>query len=175
MRVTFSYDEFIAQFARAQRPIYAYICTLLPNRGDADEVFQQTSLILWRDREQFSPDGDFVRWGCGIAHNRVRNFLRLRRHRDVYFTEALVDELSEKRLANDDLFAWRREALKQCLQKLPEKQREMVRLYYEESSSTKEVAERLGVSTTSLYTRLHRIRITLLECIQKALRGERGI
>jgi RNA polymerase sigma-70 factor (ECF subfamily) len=172
MPVTFSYDEFIAQFVRAQRRIYSYICTLLPNASDADEVFQQTSLILWRDRDQFCPDGDFVRWGCGIAHNRVRNFLRLRRHRDTYFTEALIDELSEKRLAGDDLFAQRSQALKQCLQKLPENQREMVHLCYEESGSMKSVAERLSISTTSLYTRLHRIRIALLECIQKTLRGE---
>jgi RNA polymerase sigma-70 factor (ECF subfamily) len=172
MPVTLSHDEFIAHFARAQRRIYAYICTLLPHAADADEVFQQTALILWRDRQQFCPDGDFVRWGCGIAHNRVRNFLRLRRHRDQYFTEAMIDELSEKRLAADDQFTQRSQALKQCMQKLPDKQREMVNLCYEQNGSMKPVADRLGITTTSLYTRLHRIRIALLECIQKTLGRE---
>src|SRR5262245_40986233 len=78
MPVTTSNEQFIELFARSQRRIYSYIATLLPNSSDVEEVFQQTCLVLWRDRERFIADLDFVRWGCGIAHNRVRNFLRLR-------------------------------------------------------------------------------------------------
>jgi RNA polymerase sigma-70 factor, ECF subfamily len=70
------HDQFVERFVRSQDRIYAYVATLLPNRADAEEVFRQTSLILWKRWQQFDPDRDFVRWACGIAHHEVQNFLR---------------------------------------------------------------------------------------------------
>ena len=48
-------DQFAEQFLRSQRRVYAYIVSMLPNRADAEEVFQQTSLILWRKWADFAP------------------------------------------------------------------------------------------------------------------------
>ena len=70
------HDQFVERFIRSQDRIYAYVATQLPNRADAEEVFQQTSLILWRKWQQFDPHRDFVRWACGIAHREVCSFLR---------------------------------------------------------------------------------------------------
>jgi RNA polymerase sigma-70 factor (ECF subfamily) len=60
------HDQFVERFVRSQDRIYAYVATLLPNRADAEEVFQQTSLILWKKWQQFDPSRDFVRWACGM-------------------------------------------------------------------------------------------------------------
>ena len=74
------HEQFAERFVRSQDRIYAYVVTLLPNRTDAEEVFQQTSLVLWKKWQQFDPSRDFVAWACGIAHHEVQNFLR--KHRD---------------------------------------------------------------------------------------------
>ncbi len=65
-------ERFVSQFTVAHRRIYAFILTLLPNRSEADEVMQETSLVLWRQFDQFDPQRDFVRWACGVALNQVR-------------------------------------------------------------------------------------------------------
>jgi RNA polymerase sigma-70 factor (ECF subfamily) len=46
------HDQFVERFIRCQARIYAFVVTLLPNRADADEVFQQTSLIATGPRCQ---------------------------------------------------------------------------------------------------------------------------
>src|SRR5260370_21160240 len=105
------HGQLVERFVRSQDRIYASLATLLPNRADAEEVFQQTSLILWRKWQQFDPGRDFVRWACGIAHHEVSNFLRKRADRGrVYLSEDVLAELAEVRLEAHDGLAGRRSA-----------------------------------------------------------------
>jgi hypothetical protein len=39
------HDQFVERFVRSQDRICAYVAMLLPNRADAEEVFQQTQLL----------------------------------------------------------------------------------------------------------------------------------
>jgi hypothetical protein len=49
------HERFAERFVRSQDRIYAYVVTLLPNRADAEEVFQQTCLALWKKWGEFDP------------------------------------------------------------------------------------------------------------------------
>jgi DNA-directed RNA polymerase specialized sigma24 family protein len=62
------HDQFVERFVRSQDRIYAYVALQLPNRDDAEEVFQQTNRILWKTWQQFDPTWDFLRWACGITY-----------------------------------------------------------------------------------------------------------
>src|SRR6516162_2155469 len=113
------HDQFVERFVRSQDRIYAYVATLLPNRTDAEEVFQQTSLVLWKKWQQFDPDRDFVRWACGMAHHEVRNFLRKHAEkRRVYLSEDVLEEVARVRLDLHDVLEARRRALRECLARL---------------------------------------------------------
>src|SRR5437763_10149240 len=108
--------EFVERLVRGQDRVYAYIVTLLPNRDDAEEVFQQTSLALWKKWEQYDPDRDFVRWACGMAHFEVSNFLR--KHADkgrVDLSDDVLSEVARTRLELHDVLEARRQALRLCL------------------------------------------------------------
>jgi RNA polymerase sigma factor (sigma-70 family) len=68
----------------------------------------------------------------------------------------------------------RHECLEQCLQKLSESNRELIRDYYQRDLQTKgdsrsEQARRLGVSAGALRVRAHRLRAALLDCIRDCL------
>src|SRR5436190_24162203 len=98
------HDRFVERFVRCQDRLYAYVATLLPNRADAEEVFQQTSLVLWRKWQEYDLGRDFLPWACGIAHHEVRNFLR--KHKDrgrVYLGEDVLAEVGQVRLELHDL------------------------------------------------------------------------
>ena len=92
---TARHEQFARAFVQYQDRVYGYIATMLPNRHDAEDVFQQTSLILWQKWEQFDPERDFLSWACGIARNEVRNFLRRHGRARVVLSERLMDELAE--------------------------------------------------------------------------------
>jgi RNA polymerase sigma-70 factor, ECF subfamily len=172
MTTSRSHDDFAELFVLNQRRIYAYIATLLGNSSDVEEVFQQTSLLLWKKWEQFDLDGDFTRWACGIAHNQVRNFVRLHRHRDVFFSQTMLDDLAEVHLSQEPHFDRRGQALNNCLEQLPPKQRELVGVCYRGAEPMKAIAAKMRIAPSALYMKLHRLRQTLLNCVESALARE---
>jgi RNA polymerase sigma-70 factor, ECF subfamily len=49
------YGQFVQLFAQGRDSLFAYIFSLLPHWPDAEDVFQQTSLVLWRKFGEFQP------------------------------------------------------------------------------------------------------------------------
>jgi len=85
--------EFAAFFVKSQRQIYGYILTIVSDPNDADDILQETSLILWNKPRQLATQQDFTRWACGIARNVIRNW-RVKQGRDRHlFSEAMIEEL----------------------------------------------------------------------------------
>jgi RNA polymerase sigma-70 factor (ECF subfamily) len=173
MTSSHSHDAFAELFVLNQRRIYGYIATLLANSSDVEEVFQQTSLSLWRKWTTFDPAGDFTRWACGIAHNHVRNFVRLHRHHNVYLSQGMLDDLAEVHLSQEPQFDQRGQALNDCLEQLPAKQRELVERCYRGTEPMKSIADKLRIAPSALYMKLHRLRQVLLHCVELALGGEK--
>ena len=96
-------NEFVSLLTASQRRLYAFICTLVIDRTDADEVLQETNLALWEQAERFEAGTNFLAWSCRIAHYKV---LKLRdtakRHRvrlDDAVLELLATETIEKERA----------------------------------------------------------------------------
>ena len=64
------------------------------------------------------------------------------------------------------------EALKNCLTKLPGKQRTLVESAYGRGVRIDQMAEEIGRTPMSLYKALHRIRMSLADCIEQFLQKE---
>ena len=160
-------DEFARHFIQNQSRVYAYIATLLPNRSDAEEILQRTSLVMWQKWDQFDATRGFLPWARGIALNEIRNFMRRSERKNVHLSDAVLGLLAteiEQQGQND-----RMSELHHCLQQLEVRQRQLVEQCYLESLGVKRVAESLGSSVDAIYMRLHRIRRSLLQCIESRL------
>jgi RNA polymerase sigma-70 factor (ECF subfamily) len=168
------YEEFLNLFARDRERIYAYIFSLLPHRADAEDVFQRSSILLWRKLEQFDRQGSFFAWACGVAYYEVCNFLRVA-HRDrLQFDIELVGQLAERRretLGRDEDC---RAALRRCLDHLKGGDRELIDQVYYGDRSVKELAETTGRAPQTLYNQLSQIRRRLFDCMQRRLAAEGG-
>ena len=160
-------DEFAKQFIENQGRLYAYIATLLPNRDDAEEVLQRTSLILWRKWDQYDSSKAFLPWARGIAVNEVRNLLRRSERRNVHLSEPILEMLVAEMDERQD--EGRTAALSTCIERLQHKQKDLLEQCYLGSSGIQTVAQSLGLSPAAVYMRLHRIRKTLAECINREL------
>jgi RNA polymerase sigma-70 factor (ECF subfamily) len=163
------HQQFAEQFVLHQGRVYGYIVTMLPNRHDAEDVFQQTSLILWQKWDQFDPSRDFVGWACGIAHHEVRNFLRRRGNDRVVLSEKVLDELADLRIESQPMLEQRRDTLVECMKKLDFVCREMLERCYAARASVKSVAKQFRMTPNALYLRLRRIRRDLLECVHRTM------
>src|SRR5215208_1241171 len=111
-------EEFVRLLTQHQSLIRGFLFTLLPFHSEADDLFQRTSIVLWRKFQQFQIGSDFGAWACQIAKLEVRNFLRVGRRDRLCFSDELLASLADMRLAIDTELGLRREALRQCVAKL---------------------------------------------------------
>ena len=163
------YEEFLKLFARDHERVFTYIYSLLPHHADAEDVFQQCSLLLWRKFAQFDRGGSFLAWACGIALYEVRNFLRVAGRHRMQLDIDLVSQLAERRLESFERDEDRLAALRRCLEKLNGPERDLIQLVYCGDSSVKELAEMTGRATQTLYNQLSQVRRKLFNCVQQTL------
>ena len=151
---------------RHQAQVCAVAYSVVRDRARAEEVAQDAFLIAWRDGK---PN---VRWICGIARNLARNVSR--RRREVPMTD---DPATPARDPRDELITREESARTEAaLERLPEKYREAIVLYYGGEESIADVASALGISQELARQRVHRGRERLrdqLAPVETSLRATR--
>lgn len=162
-------EQFAQLLAKCQRRVFLYVLTLVHRAADAEEILQETNLVLWRKFEAYQPGTSFERWACRIAYFEVLKFRQRQSRAERLFSDKFVEALAAESEASDSVLDARRNALAECLQKLRERDRALVLARYGAGATTRSVAETLGRSIQGTRRSLHRIRMTLLACIERTL------
>jgi RNA polymerase sigma-70 factor (ECF subfamily) len=151
-----------------------YVYGLIPNWADAEEVLQNTNLVLWRKSGDFKPGTSFYAWACSVAHFEVLKW-RERRARDSRtFSSEFIHEIGNELARQGDLIERRHQALVGCLDKLREQDRQLILLRYSDGATTQSVADQLRRPIKSIYAAVQRIRDGLLECINRTIAQDRA-
>ena len=74
-----------------QRQIFSYIYALVPNRYDAEDLLQETSVVICEKFDNFEDGTDFVAWACQIAYWRIRYSRQKFARSKVVFNQEIVD------------------------------------------------------------------------------------
>jgi len=166
-------DAFARLFAKHDRWLYSYLVTLLGSTAQAEEVFQEVCVILWREYETFQLGTDFVKWVAVVAHNQVRKFRRQQKQVGFQLVDITFDLLASEAVERVDLFDYRRDALRRCLTKLSNADRSLVQECYQDHKvNFKATAHKLGRPENTVYKAMNRIRRVLFECINRTLVSE---
>lgn len=166
-------DAFARLFAQHDRWLFAYLVSLLGNAAHAEEVFQEVCVVLWREYETFQLGTNFVRWVSVIAHNQVHRFRRQQKRVGPQLSDTAVEMLAADAVERADLLESRRVALRNCLEKLTPKDRQLVGTCYGDAqTSFKTAAEDLGRPVNTVYKALNRIRRSLHDCINRTMSAE---
>jgi len=154
-------QDFARQFSRDARRIYAFVMTLVFSHHDAEEVFQNTSVVLWNKFSEFRPGSNFFAWASRIAYLEVLD-LRKRRRGAAMISDEGLDVLASQARAMSDRTSARMDALEDCLGELAAADRELIRDRYYSQCPPKELAETRSRSLDSIYRALSRIHRRLL-------------
>ncbi len=165
-------DDFVALLTNSQRKLHAYIFSLVWNPADADDILQETNLVLLRKAAEFDSSRDFLPWALTIARFQALAGLKRRQRLRFVFDDTLAASLAEDAAREDPVLEARRLALATCLQKLPAGHRDLLIRRYEPEAVVGEMAAALGLSLKALSDRLRRIREKLLRCITITLAEE---
>jgi RNA polymerase sigma-70 factor, ECF subfamily len=164
------YEEFADAIRLSTSQILSYINALLLNWNDAEDVFQETCVVLWQKFDEFQPGTNFLAWALRIAQHKAMDALK-KRGRRAAFHASLRDLLAAEVVERDsEVVVAGVHALSGCMDRLPPTDRELVASCYGKSVPVRQVADELGRSPQSVHNSLHRIRNVLLDCIHRTLR-----
>lgn len=163
-------SELISLFTKSQRRLYLFILHATGNPDQAEEILQETNVVILTKLDQFQRGTNFHAWVCQIAHYEILKF-RQRRHRSkLIFSDEFLQHIVSATLTPDDgLAEHKQRALRTCLNKLRPRDREIIEQRYNPDVSTQELSERLHRPANSIYQSIGRIRKILLECIRREL------
>jgi RNA polymerase sigma-70 factor (ECF subfamily) len=162
-------EEFVFLLARHERPLGAYVMTMVPHAQDADDILQEAKVIMWRHFAKFEPGTNFGAWARKIAFHQVLAH-RKRKQRDrLDFSEDFLRAVAEEADRSADHLERREHILHDCLAKLPADHREVLHLRYHENLSLEDMASRLDRTVGAIYRLLSRVRHCLHDCVTKTL------
>jgi RNA polymerase sigma-70 factor (ECF subfamily) len=165
-------ERFAQLLATCQRRVFLYALSLLHQAADAEEVLQETNIVLWRKFDDYQPGTDFIRWACRVAYYEVLKFREKKSREERLFSDEFIEVMASQTERTMDEVDARREALVRCLGKLKSGDRALVNNRYAPGATTRSVAEALGRSVQGTRKALHRIRLRLLECIERTIAAE---
>jgi RNA polymerase sigma-70 factor (ECF subfamily) len=165
-------EDFVRLLMANERRIFAYVLALMPNAADAEDVLQETSIVLWRKFPEYQPGSNFTSWAYQIAHNIVRN-KRAKQHRcRVKFDEELLAAVADDAECMSEELDFGRSVLVECMNELPPGDRELLALRYEVGATIKSVAAAVGRSAEGMYKAMRRIHDVLHDCVCHRLKSE---
>jgi len=160
------HGRFLGLYVEHEQALRGFVRSLVPTLEDAREVMQETAAVLWR---KFDETVDFRPWAFGVAKFEALAFMRDRaRDRHVFGDEVLA-LLEAEALEAVELSGQEEKALEQCLEKLTPPQRTLVVTAYAPGVRIDELARVSGRTAMSLYKSLHRLRMTLADCVHLTL------
>lgn len=162
-------EEFVQLFSRNQRKIYLHILKQVGNPTDAEEILQETNVVIWSKFNRFQPGTNFVAWSFQIANFEVLKFRDRRRSNRMVFAGDILEAIAQESEERDDDLDLRRAALQECLNTLRPGDRELIQNRYKPGNTGQSVAEDMGRPINSVYQSIGRIRKTLFECINRRL------
>ncbi len=167
-------DQFIALLMKHQKRIYGFIRMLAPCKSHADDLMQDTAIVMWQKFGQFEPDSDFVAWGIKIAQFKVLNFRRKQKKESLTLTDQALEAILARHTTAYNDIDERVEALAKCVSKLKTSDRQLVHMRYALDLKAASIAERLDRTADGIYHSFSRIHHTLQLCIIKTITAMGG-
>ncbi len=125
--------------------VSAYVRKRVFDTDEAEDVVSSVFLRVYERFDSFDPArASLSTWIYTITHNAVVDYYRTRRIHTEYadYMDAELCELIDESDANDALL----EQLADALEKLKEKERDLIVLHYYKEYTLKKIAEMMGMS-----------------------------
>ena len=171
-------DAFGLIVSRYQSLICSLAYSATGSLGQSEDLAQETFITAWKHLGHLRERDKLRAWLCGIARNRINNFLRREGREPIRAAEPLenVPEShateplpGEQTISNEEqAILWR------SLEKIPEIYREPLVLFYREHQSVAAVAEQLELTEDAVKQRLSRGRKMLQEQVLAFVEGALG-
>ena len=166
---------FLLELTNHQSTLYAVITALVGGVQGAQDVLQETNVVLLEKACDYDAARPFVPWALTFARFQVMAW-RKRQARDrLVLNDELFGVLADRLVAEAAPPNRRLDAIETCLSNLQPDSRELVDARYVHGEAVQEIAARLGRSVNVVSVSLFRIRKALLDCVRTKLAADGGV
>ena len=152
---------FAVLLERYSRSVFSLMVKIVGNREDAEELTQDVFLKVFRTLSSFQGNSLFSTWLYRIAYNAAISATRKKRHEWLTIEESMMEKAPEIEMSDETEQSEREEQLirleKAMAQLLPD-ERALITFFYMQEKSINEIVSITRLSTSSVKTKLHRIR-----------------
>ena len=160
--------EYSQKLTSIQKSLYAFILSLLPNRTEAEDVLQETNLILCQKAHEYDPERHFQGWSFKIARFQVMKHLTKRKRSKIHFSTEIVEDVAAEEFDGKKVVIVQK-ALALCYEELPFKMQVIAKLRFKKDKSLKFISEKVNRPVGAISSTLYRIRQKLLDCVKQKL------
>jgi len=142
--------------------LYRVAYYILESRTDAEDAVQDLFIKLWSNRDQLDTVLNFKAYCTTLMKNLCID--KIRRESKVQIIEPQAD-IAESRTIDEDLIARDKlEKVMAAIERLPQRQRDVMKMYVLEEMSYEEIEQKTGMSNLTLRV--------LLSTARKSLRSQ---
>lgn len=153
------------------RMLMTYLRSLVSDEAAVDDLFQETMVIAWRRMDDCDLTRPFGPWLRGIAARLVMAHFRKHKRLPLLLDERLLERLDERFESIDSRYgdAWdeKVQGLHQCIQALPSRYQEVIRIRYLDNTSSQATAEQLQLTLEACKKRMQRARQKIADCLKR--------
>ena len=125
------------------------------NEYMAEEMVQIAFIALWETRDRINPDKSIISYLAVIAKNTLFNKQRRQTveflYREQLLREETVHDVSTEQKIEEK---WLKESLNEIIEKMPPGRQRVFRMSRQQGLSTKEIAEKLGITVSTVETQI---------------------
>lgn len=155
--------------------VFTLALRMLKNREEAEEVAQDTFIKVFKSLNKFKGDSKFSTWIYRITYNSCLDVLK--KYKQEYPAVGL-NEFTERQIATlDNAFdalaeKEQRQAIDDCLDRLPKEDSFLLILYYFEEQSLEDISKIVGLTANNVKVKLFRGRKKLASLLKEKLEPE---
>ena len=144
-------------FSLYHKCIYNFCISLYQSPDDAEETVQKVFVALWEQREQVDENKPLGAYLYSIARYMIYNDFRRKVYKKAAFDHFAFNSPETNNSTKDDvLFNELLTFLESHIEKLPERQREIIKLSRYEGLTYRQIAEQLNISENTVDTQIRR-------------------
>ena len=145
---------------RYQSRVFRWVYSVVRETARAEEVTQDAFLKVWRALPEYDRRASLSTWIYTIARNTALSSLRAESYRRTQPIEDCEPPIAPGKAPLQSA------EIDQCLQRLPDVQREVLTLFYLQERNVEDVAQMLDLPMGTVKSHLHRARRALAEMMR---------
>lgn len=159
-------EQFVELMTSFQGRLYAFILSLMGDPNSANDILQETNIVLWNKSSEFELGTNFKAWSFRIASFQVMAY-RQRCMRDrLIFDDDMIQEIIAESTDMDELYEFKQQKIQSCMSNLPDRQRDLIKRRYSLGHTVMDIAQELKSTANSIAQALFRARNNLTQCVK---------